>query len=171
MQELQRVLNLPQNGWICLKRTWIYLNMTEYMSIYRVLNMSYTIDSARLLYKLMINYGEMGMLRTLSKIIVSNYFCKNTSSWIFERFLNMCRILNMSGFWIFQDHQYARVLNFQDYIGFTYIHIYDRGLSMYALGCNYRRVMNIPGFRICQVSAYARVTQGSEYAWIWLNNA
>ena len=28
----------------------------------------------------------------------------------------------------------------------------------------------IPGFRICQVVAYASITQGSGYAWIWLNN-
>ena len=31
--------------------------------------------------------------------------------------------------------------------------------------------MIIPGFRVCQVSAYASVAQGSEYVWIWLNNA
>ena len=37
-------------------------------------------------------------------------------------------------------------------------------------GFNNGSVLNIPRFRICQVSAYARVTQGSEYAWIWLNN-
>ena len=38
-------------------------------------------------------------------------------------------------------------------------------------GCSYGRVLNIPGFLICQVSAYVNVIQGSEYAWIWLNNA
>ena len=37
--------------------------------------------------------------------------------------------------------------------------------------CNYGRVLNIPEFRVCQVSAYANVAQGSEYAWIWLNDA
>ena len=39
----------------------------------------------------------------------------------------------------------------------------------YVSECTYRGVMNFPGFRIWQVSAYASVTQGSEYAWIWLN--
>ena len=43
--------------------------------------------------------------------------------------------------------------------------------SEYMLGYNYGRVLNILGFPVCQVSAYARVAQGSEYAWIWLNNA
>ena len=32
-------------------------------------------------------------------------------------------------------------------------------------------VLDIPGFQICQVSADVSVSQGSEYAWIWLNNA
>ena len=39
------------------------------------------------------------------------------------------------------------------------------------VGCNYGRVLDIPEFRVSQVSVYARVAQGSEYAWIWLNNA
>ena len=33
------------------------------------------------------------------------------------------------------------------------------------------KVLNIPGFHVCKVSAYTSVTQGSEYAWILLNNA
>ena len=40
--------------------------------------------------------------------------------------------------------------------------------SEYASGCNYGRVLNI---RVCQVSAYVNIAQGSEYVWIWLNNA
>ena len=39
------------------------------------------------------------------------------------------------------------------------------------LGYNYGKVLIIPWFWVCQVSAYASVAQGSEYAWIWLNNA
>ena len=30
MQKLHRVLNIAQYGWICLNRTWIRLNMSEY---------------------------------------------------------------------------------------------------------------------------------------------
>ena len=61
--------------------------------------------------------------------------------------LNICRILNMSEFWIFVTFR------------------------KYALRFSYGKVLNIPGFRVCQVSAYASVAQGSEYSWIWLNNA
>ena len=42
----------------------------------------------------------------------------------------MCLVLNMSGFLIFQVSQYARVLHFQGYTGFTYFHKYDRVLYM-----------------------------------------
>ena len=34
-----------------------------------------------------------------------------------------------------------------------------------------KAVMDIPGFRVCQVFACASVAQGSEFAWILLNNA
>ena len=80
----------------------------------------------------------------------------------------MCGVLNMSGFWIFQDCQYIKFLNFQGYTSFTYFRKY--GNSEYASGRNYGRVLNIPGFRICYISAYVSVTQGYEYAWIWQNN-
>ena len=43
--------------------------------------------------------------------------------------------------------------------------------SEYASKCNYRRILNIPGIQLCQVFAYVNVAQGSEYDWIWLNNA
>ena len=38
-------------------------------------------------------------------------------------------------------------------------------------GHNYGKVLNIPGFLVCHVSVYASVALGSEYAWIWLNDA
>ena len=38
MQELRRVLNMSQCGWISINRTWIYLSMSEFMIIARVLN-------------------------------------------------------------------------------------------------------------------------------------
>ena len=52
MQELYRVLNMSQHGWICLNRTWICLNMSEFTIIDRVLNKDDTIHSANPLYKL-----------------------------------------------------------------------------------------------------------------------
>ena len=64
----------------------------------------------------------------------------------------MCWVLNVPEFWILE--------NFRKY---------DSVLNM--LGCNYRRFLNIPGFQVCQVSTYVSIVQGSEYAWIWLNNA
>ena len=36
--------------------------------------------------------------------------------------------------------------------------------------CNYRRVLNISEFQVFQASAYASVPQGSQIAWIWLND-
>ena len=36
----------------------------------------------------------------------------------------------MSGFWMLQDCRYARVLNIQGYVGFTYICKYDKVLNM-----------------------------------------
>ena len=60
----------------------------------------------------------------------------------------MCRVWNMSGFWIFQDFQYARVHNFQGYTGLTYFRKYDRVLNM-------RRDAIMQGFWIFQDSEYA----------------
>ena len=47
MQELYRFLDIPQNGWICLNRTWICLNMSEFTIIDKHLSMYCTIYSAR----------------------------------------------------------------------------------------------------------------------------
>ena len=52
-QELHRVLNMPQYGWICLTRTSICLNMPEFAIIDKVLNMPHTINSVKSLFKLM----------------------------------------------------------------------------------------------------------------------
>ena len=43
----------------------------------------------------------------------------------------MCQVVNISGFWIFQDCQYVMVLNFQDYTGFTYFSKYEVVLNMH----------------------------------------
>ena len=45
--EYARVLNIRQYGWICLSRTLICLNMSEFTIIDRVLNIYHTIHSAR----------------------------------------------------------------------------------------------------------------------------
>ena len=55
----------------------------------------------------------------------------------------------MPGFWIFQDGQYGRVLNFQSYTGFKYFRKYDSILNM----CQ-DAIME--GFCIFQNSEYAR---------------
>ena len=73
MQELDRVLNMIKHGSICLSRTYICLNTSEFTIIDRILSMSNTIHSARSLYKLMSTYREMNVMNT-------------------------CRLLNMSGF-------------------------------------------------------------------------
>ena len=73
MQELDRVLNMIQHGSICLSRTYICPNTSEFTIIDRILSMSNTIHSARSLYKLMSTYREMSVMNT-------------------------CRLLNMSGF-------------------------------------------------------------------------
>ena len=53
MQELLRVLNMPQYGWKCLNKMWICLNMSEFTITESALNMSHTMHSAWSLYKLM----------------------------------------------------------------------------------------------------------------------
>ena len=68
MQELYRVLNMSQYGWIYLNKKWICLNMSEFMIIERVLNIYYTIHSKRSLYKVMSIYWKIGLFRTWSKI-------------------------------------------------------------------------------------------------------
>ena len=47
----------------------------------------------------------------------------------------MCRVLNISGFQNIPGFQYARVLNFQGYTGYSSFHKYGR-VSEYALGWN-----------------------------------
>ena len=56
MQELHKVLNMPQYGLIYLNRMWVSLNMSEFTMIDRVLSISYTMYSKRSLYKLMSTY-------------------------------------------------------------------------------------------------------------------
>ena len=150
MQELHRALHMPKYGWICLNKTGICLNMSGSI----VINMYCTIHSARSLYELLSTYWERGIFRTRQRskiecfqkiIIVLTIFTK-TPSWIFERVLNMCRVLNMSEFWtVVNCCKYDRVLNIcQDAIT-TFHRVLNKPL-----------VPNMPGLRIWQ---------GCEYMW------
>ena len=70
MQELHRVLNMSQYGWICLNRLWIWIwvNMSEFIIIDRAEYMHHTVHSARSLCKLMSTSWEISMFIVWSKI-------------------------------------------------------------------------------------------------------
>ena len=91
---LHRILNMPWHGLICLNMNWLSLNRSEFMIVVRVLNMSHTIQSARSFLKLLKDI-IFGILLLLLTILADN------PSWIFERVLSNCRVLNMSGLWLF----------------------------------------------------------------------
>ena len=82
----------------------------------------------------------------------------------------MCRVLNMSEFWIFVNfRKYNRILNMRwDAImrGSCILHDseYTRFLLMQTLHkvLNKYPVLNMPGLRIWQGSEYGRVTQSAE---------
>ena len=121
-------------AWICVSRAWICLNVSGFTIINRVLNMSYTIHSARSLYKLMSAYWvliepcQRSEIERFGKIIIAfNYFCKIRHLQFLRGFWIWVR------FWICQGSEYFRiiVLNFHDYTGFTHFHKYDRVLNMH----------------------------------------
>ena len=127
MQELQRVLIMPKYGWICLNRTWTYLNMSAFTIIDRVLNMSHTMHSVRSLYKLISTYWEMGVFRTLSRskierfgkiIIAFNYFRKRLSIlnlWEGPKYMvgfKYIRVLNIPGYSILQGTEFPALHRF-----------------------------------------------------------
>ena len=138
--------------------------------------MSHTIHCARSVNRWMSTYWEMGVSRTLSRIQARSYYSLPTTIdkidkmelfgkiivaliiTIFAKhsILNLpggpayVGVLGVSGFWIFQDCEYALVLNFQGYTWFTY-------------SCKHGRVLNMcreaimEGFWIFQDSKYARI--------------
>ena len=66
-------------------------------------------------------------------------------------------------FWIFQDCQYVKVLNFQGYTGFTYFCKYDRIIEMQLWkGSEYSKIPNMLCFCI------HKVLNMPEYGWIML---
>ena len=66
--EYARVTQGSKYATIWLVGTWICLSISELTIIGRVVNMYHTIHSARLLYKLMSFYWEIGVFRVWSKI-------------------------------------------------------------------------------------------------------
>ena len=95
MKQLHRVLSMPQHGWIRLNWTRIYLKMSGFTIINRLLNMYHTIHSSRSVWKLMSTYWEIFRTVQRSKmerfgkmIIVFNYFRKK------------CQLKPLRGFWI-----------------------------------------------------------------------
>ena len=116
-------------------------------------------------------------------LLVEKLHCiKNSHGIYFIKYINYfhkmllgseyTRVLNMSGFWIFQGHKYAS--------GSEYARALNKPGFWISQGPEYTKVLNtrlvisLPEFWIrvwfwiCQGSEYARVTQGSEYAWICL---
>ena len=65
MQELHRVLNMAQYGWICLNRMWICLNMSGFLIIDSVMSMSCTIHSS-------VANKDMKLSRTYSSAVSTN---------------------------------------------------------------------------------------------------
>ena len=142
--------------------------MSEFMIIDKVLNMSQTRHSARSLKKNLLRDGRIQNHVKDWAFWGKKHFHKTLYLKSLRGFC-MCWVLNMSGSWIFQDRNYARVLNFHRYKEFTYFRWYKRVLNR----CG-DEVMEglwiVSGFWICQVSAYASsITQGFEYSRIWLN--
>ena len=140
MQELHRVLHMPQYGWICQNRKWICLNMSGFLAIDRILNMSHTIHSSRSLYKSMSTYWEMSVFRTLSKI---------------EGFWKNIRVLT-----IFVKHSILYLWESSEYVSqFKYIRVLNiPGLSI----C---RGSEFPGLH--SVCLFSDIWQGSEQMSGW----
>ena len=80
----------------------------------------------------------------------------------------MCQVLNMSGFWIFEDFQYARALNFQGYTRLTYLGNYDRVLNRRpdAIMEEFWIIQHSKYARFLHVQALQKVLKMSEYCWI-----
>ena len=95
---------MPQYVWICLTRTWVCLNMSEFTTIYRVLNM------CRVLY-----ISGFWIIKDCQYARVQN-FRGYTGFTLFHKcdtILNMPRGAIMEGFWIFQDSGYGKFLHMQ----------------------------------------------------------
>ena len=108
MQELHRVLNMLQYGWICLNKVWIWLHLF-YEN--RVLNMYHAIYSVRSPCRLMntywvLAYSELGQRFKMEHfrkivIILNYFFAKNSilnlweGSEYYVSVFNYVRVLNI----------------------------------------------------------------------------
>ena len=124
-------------------------DMLEFMIIGRLLNMSHTMHSGKKLYKLIRNYWEMGVFRTLSNNYSNYYFCKKNLKSLREFW--MCQILNMSGFLILRvlnipGFRICNVLYHMTYASIIQGSEYARlWLNNAWISCSdYGRVMNMP---------------------------
>ena len=87
------------------------------------------------------------------KTIAFDYFRKTVNlKPLSEFWSSLSQFLPISGFWVFQDCHYARLLNLQGYTWFTYFRKYERVLNMH-----WDAIMG--GFWIFQNSKYARFLQ------------
>ena len=81
-------------------------------------------------------------------------------------FLTTFLILNLcKGSKYMSDFRYVRILNNRKFSWIWQGSEYASGLQLWK-GAEYSRIP-----QVYQVSAYASIAQGSEYAWIWLNDA
>ena len=108
MQELHRVLNMLQYGWICLNKVWIWLHLF-YEN--RVLNMYHAVYSVRSPCRLMniywvLAYSELGQrfkMEHFQKIVIilNYFFAKNSilnlweGSEYYVSVFNYVRVLNI----------------------------------------------------------------------------
>ena len=135
-QELHRVLNMLQYFWMCLNKAWIYLNMSAFTITDRVLNMYDAVHRVRTFYWLMnicwetkwhINMTGFWICVRMQSWKGSGYpripgmagFCvckRCTRFWLIGfwkylvnvyRVLNKPPVLNMPGFRIWQNCEYA----------------------------------------------------------------
>ena len=164
MQELHRVVNMPQYGWICLNMTWTCLNMSEFRII-RFLNKYHTIHDTCIQCKVNLQVNEYLLRGRCIQCQVKDLRWSPLEKQLQLLFLQKNSILNLwQGLEYVLDFKYINLLN-----------IYKFSLKWqgyeYALGCNYRRVLNIAGFQVCRVSVNASNAPCSKYVWIWLNDA
>ena len=113
---------------------WIFQNMSWQSSEY-ILGSTYARVTGASKYAT-IYMAEYVWIIIMERVLNFSYLL----TFFLKHSINMPQVLNISGFWIFQDYQYVRVLNF----------------------CKYKRVLNMhqdaimEGFWILQDSKYAR---------------
>ena len=124
-------------------------------------------------------------------IVFNNYFFSKSSilnlwegseymsgfKWQGSEYALKCsygRVLNIPGFQVCQISAYANVVEDSEYVRIWLNNALwqssEYGQSTFLRVLNKLPLLNMPGLWILQGFEYARVTQGTEYAWICLNN-